>query len=644
MSRLEAIKQYENALKLGKKYYNACISRNEDPYPAVLDEIVNAGSAASVNIGLVEVPIDRIVGTWTGGRKMAFAGNFMPLMELKTEFSDKWINLCVAHLDQGGITDPIICFEYLGKFYVKEGHKRVSVLKSFGAYEISANVTRMVPQKTDDPEIKQYFEFLDFYKLSKLYLVDFTKPGSYAKLQAALGFELDHVWTEEERHMFSGTFTRFAEIYEKTNSEKLPLTVGDAFLACLKVHTYSEIREQSDSEIKDNLSKIWPDLRLLAQGQPISVSTEPEEKGKSLLNIILGSPRLHAAFIYDLDPEISPWAEAHQRGQKYLEEKMGGSIEVSAHLVQDDAYETMEKAVSEGANVIFATTPPLMSACRKIAAQHKNIAVFNCSLSMPYAGVRSYYFRIYESKFIAGAIAGAMANEDRIGYTASYPIMGVPTAINAYALGARLTNPRARISLKWTCLPGDPFREFKDEGISVISNRDAGGSNKGLSWSAGTYMVQPDGELQALAAPHWDWGTYYEKTVQTLLNSGIDSLRDSNNAVNDWWGMSTGVVDVELDETLPDGVKMLAQYLKNGIISGAIDPFACPIRDRNGEVISDGSRRFTSEELMQIDWLCENIDGTIPSFDELIPQSKNLVRLLGVYRETIPPETEERAA
>ncbi|MBQ6508437.1 MAG: hypothetical protein IJI07_03095 [Flexilinea sp.] len=83
MSRLEAVNQYENALKQGKKYYNACISRNEDPYPAVLDELVNMSSVGAVNIGLVEVPIERIIGTYTGGRKAAFAGNFMPLMETK---------------------------------------------------------------------------------------------------------------------------------------------------------------------------------------------------------------------------------------------------------------------------------------------------------------------------------------------------------------------------------------------------------------------------------------------------------------------------------------------------------------------------------------------------------------------------------
>ena len=42
-----------------------------------------------------------------------------------------------------------------------------------------------------------------------------------------------------------------------------------------------------------------------------------------------------------------------------------------------------------------------------------------------------------------------------------------------------------------------------------------------------------------------------------------------------------------------------------------------------------------------MDWLCSNVEGSIPQFDQLLPQSRNLVRLLGIYRESIPPEIEE---
>ena len=399
MSRIEAINEYDNALKAGKKYYNNALSKGENPFLEVLDEKINLSEVSTISVGLVDIPMELIVGTYNGGRKNAFAGNFMPLMEQKTEFSGKWISVYEYQMNEG-IDDPILCYEYLGKFYVQEGNKRVSVMKSLGASDIIGNVNRVLPKKTDDPEIKLYYEFLDFYKLSKLYTVTFTQPGCYPKLQAALGLEPGQEWPEDFRRSFNTRFTSFTNAYKQLNSEKLPLTAADAFLAYLNVHPYAEMLNRTDEQIKQDLDKIWPDIRLLAKGKPISVSTEPEEKGKSLINLILGTPKLDIAFIYDFDPKKSVWAAGHEEGQKYLESKLGNSVKINTYLCEGNADETMENAVHKGANVLFATTPTLISASRRIAAKNQNIAVFNCALSMPYAGVRSYYCRIYEANLL----------------------------------------------------------------------------------------------------------------------------------------------------------------------------------------------------------------------------------------------------
>ncbi len=641
MQRLEAVEQYNAALRAGKKYYSAAMARGEDPYLRVLDDLISGTTTTAVNIGLVEIPTGRIVGTWAAGRKTAFAGDFMPLLDMTTEFGDKWINLCTAHLGSG-ITDPIKCFEYLGEFYVQEGHKRVSVLKSFDAPAVPGMVTRLVPALTDDPKIRLYYEFLHFYKVAGVYIEPFSAPGGYAKLLAALGCPPDRVWTAEERKEFNGDYLRFAAAFHQLNAgEKLSVTASDALLVYLSIHSLSEMSYQGTDKIRADLNVLWPDVRLLAKGEPVSISASPEQKDPGLLGRILPKPKLHVVFIYDFDPEKSVWAAAHRQGQAYLEEKLGDSVTITACLCGENADEAMEDAVAKGANVIFATTPTLMDACRRLAVRHKNVAVFNCSLSMPYTGVRSYYCRIYEGKFIAGAIAGAMAGEDRIGYVANYPILGVPAAINAFALGARLTNPRVRISLRWSCLEGNPILDFKNEGIPVISNRDEDGANTGLGWEMGTYMVTGDGGLMSLASPRWNWGSYYEKTVRALIAGGVESLRDATHAVTDWWGMNTGVVNVDLAEDMPDSMKQLAQILRSGIIEGRIDPFLCVIRDQRGNVISDGTRVMTYEELIGMDWLCENVDGIIPEFDALLPRSRKLVRLLGIHRDAIPPETKE---
>ena len=181
MSRKEATEEYAKALKEGQKEYKECIQKAVDPNPAVLDELLPADVADNcVKIGLVNIPVKRIVGTKSAGRVSAFTPTFRPLLEADTEFATKWISLCADHLGDVGIQQPVECYEYLGNFYIQEGNKRVSVLRHFGAPRIAANVKRVQPVMDDSPRMKAYGEFLEFYKLTGLYDVQYTTPGSYA--------------------------------------------------------------------------------------------------------------------------------------------------------------------------------------------------------------------------------------------------------------------------------------------------------------------------------------------------------------------------------------------------------------------------------------------------------------------------------
>ena len=55
---------------------------------------------------------------------------------------------------------------------------------------------------------------------------------------------------------------------------------------------------------------------------------------------------------------------------------------------------------------------------------------------------------------------------------------------------------------------------------------------------------------------------------------------------------------------------------------------------------NDGGKWFTPEEILNMDWLCDAVDGSIPEYDQLLPRSRGIVRLQGVYRDRIPPEKE----
>ena len=645
--RAEASAQYAQALKAGQRTYRECVLAGKYPYLQALDEILSSSmTAGRVDLGVIEVPIDRIVGTKDEGRRRAFAPDFMPLLPADSEFATKWIDLCAAHLSDEGIRDPIRCFEYMGRFYVQEGNKRVSVLKSFGARSVSGYATRIIPAYTDDEAVAIYYEFMDFYRLSGTYLVYFSKRGGFKKLQAALGYEPSHVWTDEERRRFQSRFSVFSDAFSELGGDKLPVTAGDALLVWLELYPAGELRELSTQEIGKSLAAVWSDVKARALAEPIAVSVdaadEPQGKGlRKLFGSVFSPSHLDIAFVNLPDAMHSTWTAAHEQGRRTLEQALGDQITVSVFDLErsGDMDAAMEAAERAGAQVVFATAPPLISACRRLAARRPDIKVLNCSVAMPYPGVRTYYSRVYEGKFITGAIAGAMTRGDSIGYIAGSPIFGVPASINAFALGARLTNPSARVNLVWSCVSEDPIGELKRRGVDIISNRDIPMPQQPQGdW--GLCSVQSDGTLKPLASPYWDWGIFYIRIVSSILNGSWDALnyKNSGKAVNYWWGMASGTVGLKLADDLPDGMRSLANILCRSIIDGAITVFHRKYRSQDGSVVSDGNHWLDPEDVLHMDWLVDNVDGSIPGYDELLPMSRSIVRLQGLYRDTLPPE------
>ena len=126
----------------------------------------------------------------------------------------------------------------------------------------------------------------------------------------------------------------------------------------------------------------------------------------------------------------------------------------------------------------------------------------------------------------------------------------------------------------------------------------------------------------------------------SILNGTWEQNADSGVATNYWWGMDSGVIGVKFSDKLPEGVRQMANILRKGLEDGTIDPFRRRIVAQDGTVKNDGSRRFTPEELLHMDWLCHNVVGSIPSFDQILPYSQAMVRELGIYRDSIPTAKE----
>lgn len=640
--------EYIQAMRQGQRERTERVQAGLDPNPAVLDEIHPDTSADVVqDLGLLEIPSERIVGTKSAGRIAAFSPSFCPVLDPKSEFAFKWVNLCEAHLGSAGIRDPIECYEYLGNFYVQEGNKRVSVLRHFGAPRIPASVKRIIPPLSDDPRIKAYYEFLDFFKASKLYTVQYRRPADYAKLLSYLGKKPGENWTENERRTFNAYFLYFREAFGSLNLQGADVLPEEALLLWLELYPYSDLGKLTATELKKTVTAMREDILSASKPDTLKVQTKMEEDVKPgiLTRIISPTPlHLNVAFVHQLAPAVSDWVLSHEKGVEHLESVFGSKLTIRSYYnadTQDAAREAISQAVADGAQVVFTTAPLLRRATLKAAVEYPKVQFLNCSVDQPYSSVRSYYGRVYEAKFITGAIAGAMAQDDRIGFIASYPIFGIPASINAFALGALLTNPRAQIELKWTCLEGNPREELFADGVRVISNRDDPvKARQHLDFCRyGTFQMNDAGSLTSLASPVWVWGKFYEAVVGKMLAGSWKT--EKSNPKNYWLGMDSGVIDLNLSDKLPQGVQVLAKLLKEAMVAGTVNPFLRKIVAQDGTIKNDGTTVFTPDEILHMDWLCSNVIGSIPSYQKILPMSQPMVRELGVYRDSIPMEEKE---
>ena len=615
-----SMEHYKAAARAGKKdLQNRTAQKLPTQMPALDTILEHVDISGEVPLGLVDIPTELIIGTKTYGRSSSFAPNFMPILGEGTEFAAKWSALCDAHL-QEGIREPIVAYEYMNQYYVQEGNKRVSVLKYFGAISVPGYVTRIIPARN----INYLF---------------FSQEGAYQHLSYHLGHSRYERWSMDDRILFRSCYNRFADAFRELGGDKLNMTIGDALLIYLDLFDYSQLSDETPSEIKENLKKMWAEIELHDTKEKPSVKydPEPEQKKNIFTKLLTGTDEeniTHIAFINRKTPETSSWTYAHELGRLYLKDAFHGSVQTKAYdniSGTDNAIAAIEQAIADGNEMIFTTSPEFLSASLRAAVDHPEVKILNCSLNASHKYIRTYYGRMYEAKFLIGVLAGVMTDTDKIGYIADYPIYGMTANINAFALGVKMVNPKAKVYLEWSTLKDhDVAKSFAENEVHYISGQDMTIPGE-PSRHFGLYRDSEDMPLN-LAMPIWHWGKFYEQMIRNIMNGAwkIDDTSDSTKGLNYWWGMSAGIIDVICSQHLPIGTARLVDLLKKSICEMNYNPFSGVLYSQSGIVQKNADAVMDPEEIITMDWLAENVIGYIPKMEDLIEKAKPVVMLQGI--------------
>ena len=294
-----------------------------------------------------------------------------------------------------------------------------------------------------------------------------------------------------------------------------------------------------------------------------------------------------------------------------------------------DAEQVMEDVAHDNADIVFTTSARMHAACLKVAAQHPKTKFLNCCLNAPHPLVRTYYPRTYEVTFLLGMAAGIAARKPNVGYVAANPVYGVPAAINAFAQGLRSVRPEAKVVLRWACLPvpAHPLDFADREDVDVFYARDQR-EPEGTHRDFGLCRRLPDGILQPIALPEWRWDTFFVEIVRSVLDGSWNAA--AGKAIHYWWGLRSRAEEVTYSAGLGGGTMQLLKLVEKQLARDEVQVFPAEEYAQGHQRQGAASGIYTPQELMEMDWLDECVEGKMPCYEELDVKTHFLLSINGL--------------
>ena len=239
----EAHGQYEKACALAKKNLQDKKKQKLPVCPAALNTIQDEKMISyRIDLGILDIPTNLILGAaGHSDKSMLYTRGFLPLSTPESEYAAQWISLYREQQNGKGFEKAITCYEYLGKFYVRDGMKRVSVSKYAKTLSIKAHVVRILPMCLEEQEAVWYFDFLRQYHFTQLYQLQFTQQGFFEKLQRGLGCNPSHRWTDRDRERFLQYWPSIEYAFLKSYEDALSITAADALVVIMNRYSFDQI-------------------------------------------------------------------------------------------------------------------------------------------------------------------------------------------------------------------------------------------------------------------------------------------------------------------------------------------------------------------------------------------------------------------
>jgi len=313
------------------------------------------------------------------------------------------------------------------------------------------------------------------------------------------------------------------------------------------------------------------------------------------------------------------WSQSHFEALELTAEKLNLDIEYKEFVTTDTVLNDIKEFIDKGCEIIIANSAIYSEQVLVAAEKYPEIFFFHATGVSSRKNLSTYFGRMYQIRYLTGIAAGLQTKTDEIGYVAAFPIPEVNRGINAFTLGVRSVNPKAKVYVRWiNSWNADMVTKnvteslINDHNIDVLAMHTDSLEPLKVAEQYGVVSIgynidnTADFPNSCLTAAEWDWEKFYTPHILKCLQGKFEGA-------NFWEGLSTGIIDIApLSDIADEGIAEAIEAEYERLTAGTFDVFYGPVYDNEGVLrVAEGESMTDNTMLNEFTWYVEGvvIDG-----------------------------------
>lgn len=305
----------------------------------------------------------------------------------------------------------------------------------------------------------------------------------------------------------------------------------------------------------------------------------------------------------------------HYQGIQQASDELGLEIVLKENVKEytGDCEKSVRELIDAGVKIIVLVSFYYPEEIKQLIADNPDVHFYSLT-QLRYPNYKSYFARVYQARYLSGIVAGLQTRTNSIGYVAAMNNAEVNRGINAFALGVRRANPKAKIHVTWTGSWDDAEKEkrnveklYAGANIDIVTyhqnqtNVIDAADSIGI-YSIGYNILETKDSSKVLTSTVTNWKIVYKELFQDYLQ------QKKMDNIDYWLGIEVDAVGLGFySPAVGDSTKAAVQNaiaeMKNGrdVFYGRILDNKGVKRSEENEVIGDDFLRYS------MDWFVEGV-------------------------------------